>query len=444
MKKDVSSENLKSNLTNLKSLKSISNNSRNSIESEQGSLTLSLIEEGKVKIYSYFGKISKKLPVFYNPIMKDNRTLTILVLKALGKNRLKIALPLAASGIRGIRILKELPSEYVDGIFFNDLNPKALEIINRNLELNNIRLLSEKIKLSNEDARLFLLKNKPFDYIDIDPFGTPNPFLDSAISSLKNNAILAVTATDTAPLCGTYKNACIRKYWSIPLHNYLMNEMGLRILIRKVQLVGLNYDFALLPIFSYAKDHYFRIFFKAVKSKQKATEIFNQHKELYFIDYQTLLSLDQKTLDQKTREKINSAKTGSKSNIFFVDNLFEFNPCLVGLLRNDKDKVKVIKFGPLWTGHLYDVEIVKTMLEHSQEYGESLQKFLKIILEEAKLNILGFYDIHILSKALKKNPPKKSELIKKLREESFLASETHFNSTAIKTNAALNEILKFF
>ena len=37
-----------------------------------------------------------------------------------------------------------------------------------------------------------------FDYIDIDPFGSPNPFLAAAIGRITRNGIVAVTATDTA------------------------------------------------------------------------------------------------------------------------------------------------------------------------------------------------------------------------------------------------------
>ncbi len=406
---------------------------KNSAFSSSSKESLSLIREGKVKIYSYVGKPSKKLPVFYNPVMKDNRTLTVLLLKAIKRESLRIALPLAASGVRGARLLKELPSDFAKEILFNDINPKALEFISKNIELNCDELEKNRIKLFNEDGKFFLLKNKPFDYIDIDPFGTPNPFLDAAVSSLKNNGILAVTATDTAPLCGTYRFACIRKYWSVPLHNYLMNEIGLRILIRKVQLIGLNYEFALIPIFSYVKNHYFRIFFKAIKSKQKCMEIFNQHKQLVFIDSEALLTLSQSLLQQ-----IRKLKKGS----LMVDNLLDESAFFNFV---NKKLVKIFqRFGPIWTGVLYDSELVSRMAQLSLEYEASLQKFLNIILAESKINIIGFYDVHALSKILKKNSPRKSEIIESLKEKGFFASETHFNPTAIKTDATFNDLIKLF
>jgi len=128
---------------------------------------------------------------------------------------------------------------------------------------------NKKIIIKNQDANLFLLNSTGFDYIDIDPFGTPNPFLDSAVKRISRDGILAVTSTDTAALTGTYPKATLRKYWAYSKKDEMMHETGLRILIRKIQLIAAQYDKALVPIFSYFKDHYYRIFFNSVKGKKR-------------------------------------------------------------------------------------------------------------------------------------------------------------------------------
>ena len=188
---------------------------------------------------------------------------------------MEISLPLAGSGIRGIRFFKELNKGIIKNICFNDIDKKSADMIKYNLKSNNIK--SNRYEISNEDANLFLLKSKGFDYIDIDPFGSPNPFLDAAIKKIRRNGILAVTATDTAPLAGTYPEACKRKYWALPLRNELKHEIGIRILTRKIQLIGAQYDRALIPVFSYFKDHYYRIFLINNKGKKKADGIIKQH-----------------------------------------------------------------------------------------------------------------------------------------------------------------------
>ncbi|MBR9692034.1 tRNA (guanine(10)-N(2))-dimethyltransferase [Candidatus Woesearchaeota archaeon] len=231
-----------------------------------------IIQEGKAKIKvpkAY--KISKELPVFYNPVMEFNRTVSVLLLKVIGK-KMKIGLPLGGSGVRAVRFLKELPKSKIKEVWINDINKEAVKIIKENLRLNKV-----KAKVVNKDANMFLLESSGFDYIDIDPFGSPNIFLDSAVKRIGRGGVLAVTATDTGCLAGSYVKACKRKYWSNPVKNENMHENGLRILIRKVQLIGADHSKALIPIYSYFKDHYFRIFFRCEKGKQKVDVLLKKH-----------------------------------------------------------------------------------------------------------------------------------------------------------------------
>lgn len=46
---------------------------------------------------------------------------------------------------------------------------------------------------------------KGFDVVDLDPYGTPAMFLDSAMQSVKDGGLMLVTATDMAVLCGNNK-----------------------------------------------------------------------------------------------------------------------------------------------------------------------------------------------------------------------------------------------
>jgi len=331
-----------------------------------------IIQEGKARIKIAKGKITSKLPIFYNPIMKFNRDISILLLNSINKNNLQIALPLSGTGVRGIRFLLELKKNKIKNISFNDNNKNFLKIIRTNLRLNKIK---KKVNIFNEDANLFLLKSPGFDYIDIDPFGTPNPFLDSAIKRISRNGILAVTATDTSALCGTYINACKRKYWALPLHSEIMHEIGLRILIRKIQLIGSQYDKALLPIFSYYKDHYMRTFLYCEKGKTKVDNILKQHSHF----------------------------------------------------QNS---------GPLWLGNLWHTKLVNKMLKNAKT--KDLVKFLVIIKEESKINTVGFYDTHKLSKKI----IKKDILIKKIKSKGYKASKTHFKGEGIRSNIPRKELIK--
>ena len=76
-------------------------------------------EYAKIKI-STEKKISKKLPVFYNPVMKLNRDISILLLNSVSNKDMQIALPLAGSGIRGVRFFQELKKSKIKNISIND------------------------------------------------------------------------------------------------------------------------------------------------------------------------------------------------------------------------------------------------------------------------------------------------------------------------------------
>ena len=130
-----------------------------------------IIEEGPIKLkVPKAEKISRKMSVFYNPVMGLNRDISVLLLNSINKEDMQIADPLAASGVRSIRLLKELSKNKIKCICINDSNKNAVKSIKENLKLNKINYkINNKIKISNEDANLFLLNSSGFDYIDIDP-----------------------------------------------------------------------------------------------------------------------------------------------------------------------------------------------------------------------------------------------------------------------------------
>lgn len=337
------------------------------------------ITEGEAVVTIFEQKIvSKDLPVFYNPLMKLNRDISILLLNALDKQDITIADPLAGSGVRAIRFLKELNKGIIRELHINDYSPEAIELIKKNLVQNELNDDS-RIHISCDDANLFMMKSKGFHYIDIDPFGSPNAFLDIALKKIAREGIFSVTATDTAALCGTYPKACRRKYWAEPKRDELMHETGIRILIRKVQLIGAQYDKAMIPIFTYAKDHYMRIFFICKKGKTHVD----------------------------TMQKFHAM----------------FNSC-----------------GPMWTGKLWDTKLTKKMLELNKD--DKLAKFLSTIHDESKINTIGFYQLHALCKKyklkIKKTIAIKEEIIKK----GFKVSDTHFSPYGIRSDIDEEELKK--
>src|SRR3989338_3283012 len=368
---------------------------------------MSIVTEGscKIKVELPPKDVHAQMEVFYNPVMASNRNIAILLLNSVENEQMNIASPLAGSGIRELRFLKELKQGKVQTIFANDLKENFPKVMAENMKLNNVaKKLKDKIIVHNDDANLFLLNQVKhcidekfcgyFDYIDIDPFGSPNPFLASAVARITREGIIAVTATDTAALTGTYPKVTKRKYWARAIRNYMMHEIGLRILIRKVQLQGVQFDKALIPILAYHKNHYFRIYFKTVKSKEKCDELLKEHKYLLY---------NPKYLDFKISD-------------FNQEKGFEY-------------------FGPLWAGELFDKKLIAKMAKENPFPEE--QKFLNLLYEESKKDTVGFYDLHVIAKKYGLETTKLEPILKKVK-----GVRTQFSGTGIKTKAGIREVVK--
>ena len=111
--------------------------------------------------------------------------------KTFNEYKFNIIEPVSATGSRCIRIYAELPKEKMNNIYSNDMDQKAVECININIEKNNVD--NNVFKVFNLEAAQLIYQNpKFFDVIDLDPYGTTIPFIDSCINCSKNGALLYI------------------------------------------------------------------------------------------------------------------------------------------------------------------------------------------------------------------------------------------------------------
>jgi tRNA (guanine26-N2/guanine27-N2)-dimethyltransferase len=360
-----------------------------------------IIAEGKTKCLVFKNKSTKKGPSsrgnepFYNPSMELSRDLSIILnqwfLNHFNKHA-KLLDGLGASGIRGIRFANELEGDF--NVTINDWNDQAFSLIKKNVEQNNLR----NISVTHKNLNILLLENK-YHYIDIDPFGSPVPFIESAIRGIHHNGIIACTATDTASLCGVYPKTCFRRYAAKPYHSYLMQEIGLRILLGFICREAAKYNKGIEPIISYSNDYYFRVFVRILNGKHYANKA--------------------------------------------MENFVTINPKrhLLSLDRVPRD------VGPLWFGPLHiknAIKEIRTILfKKNLHTKHSLWKLLFLFEEEANAPPL-FYTTDYIASYYKIPPPKIDYIIQQLNSNGFKIYKTHFSPTAFKTNAPQNEIIKIF
>jgi len=361
--------------------------------------------------------IPSKAPVFYNPLMEMNRDIAVLALRVYQKRtgkKLRICDPLAGCGVRGLRFAREV--KQIHSVILNDVNLEAVKMAQFNIEINE---LSSLVTVKNHDANIFLSKNashgKRYDMIDIDPYGSPTPFLDSAVRALKNGGLIALTATDMAVLCGVKDLVCTRKYFGKSLRTEYCHELAIRLLINALVFSAGRHNLGVNILFSHYTGHYVRVYAQIWCGKLKANASIKKLGYILHCFY---------CLNRKWN--------------FNIPRLIEGKCDVCGR------KMRVA--GPLWLGKLLDGEFCIEMItelkrEGNMRTGKKLSKLLHIIEKEVD-TLPTYYVIDKVCKKMKTNVPAKQKVIEKILEEGYKAVSTHFNPIGIKTNATIRIVEK--
>ena len=385
-----------------------------------------IIREGKVqvlvpKLAAYGVNPSdyapSKAPVFYNPVMEFNRDLTVLAFQAFQRmvNReISICEPLTSQGIRGVRFAVEI--EGVKRVLVSDINERAFKLAKYNIALNG---LEKRVTLRHKDANCVLSCNaspkKRFDIVDIDPFGTPAPYLGSAVRALRNHGLLASTATDLAPLCGVHAKACVRKYGGKPLRTEYCHELAVRLLAGCTATLAAKHDVGIRVVFSHSSEHYIRLYAQISYGAEKADE---------------------------------SVKT-----LGYILHCFnclhrETTRLPFGNLKCPECGEKMDYAGPLWVGGIFDQQFVESMISESQRRAfrnnARITKLLSLAKQEASAPAT-YYVLDKLSGKLGLPSPPVNAFAGALQKAGFQAVPTHFSARGIRTNApamATHQILK--
>jgi len=360
-----------------------------------------------------------KAPVFYNPAMELNRDLAVLALQAYQKTvkrEISVCEPLTGCGVRGVRIAAEVGG--VRRVVVNDISPTAAKLAQFNVEHND---LSERVSVANEDANLLLSRyaalRKRFDCIDVDPFGSPVPYVDSALRALRDGGLLSLTATDMAPLCGVHPKACVRRYGGKPLRTEYCHEQAVRLLLGGLAMTAAKHDIGINPMFSYSVYNYVRTYVVVHYGAKKADK--------------------------------------SIQNMGYILHCFacfhrESSRATVPFLKRDCPECgsRLSIAGPLWLGGLWDREfsfnvngeIRGKILRHRKE----IFRLISLSIDEAEAPVT-YYVIDKVCDKFNLPIPSMSRIVAELRKAGFQAALTSFNSKAVRTDAParfIREVVK--
>jgi tRNA (guanine26-N2/guanine27-N2)-dimethyltransferase len=327
---------------------------------------------------------------------------------------------LSATGLRSIRYAKEVKG--VKEIVANDISVKAVDDIKRNISANAVEDL---VTASHDDATMLMYmcrKERRFDAIDLDPYGSPSIFLDSAVQTVKEGGLLLVTSTDMAVLAGNSPETCHSKYGAISLRTKACHEMALRILLQCIESHANRYGRYIVPLLSLSADFYIRVFVRVFTSAKICKQTLSKLSTVYHCTGCGSFVLEPLGVI-KFNEKNQQIKYGLPTRSLGGSCQHCDHPHHVG--------------GPIWNAPLHSPQFVEKLLaEVPQHLGtfKRIEGVLNVIKEELPDSPL-YYTLEQLSGTLHVETPSMIMIRSAILNGGYKVSYTHMNKTSIKTNA---------
>jgi tRNA (guanine26-N2/guanine27-N2)-dimethyltransferase len=355
-----------------------------------------------------------KYPSFFNPRGKLVRNVSVVCYEAFAgelkksgahADELTFADSLCGTGARGIRVANEVRE--VDRVFLNDVSSLSIDLAKKSARENDVE---QKCVFSQEEACSFLSARNPsagerFDIVDVDPFGTPSPFVECALRAVKHGGMLSISATDTAVLCGVYPRVAQRKYLGLPLRTDYAHEIGMRLIFGLLSMSAMRLESSIEPLFCHHDMHYFRAYCTVGIGNSYSRQ---NESEIGFVLHCF---------------KCGSRKVVSRSNFFMdIEESLECTECAS----------QGVKFaGPLWIGKI-----------QSQEFVASCAKNSDLSLFQSESDIPLYFDLTEISDIMDTRTPKIMDVIAELNSIGHSAGRTRLNRNAVRTDAPPKELRK--
>lgn len=338
---------------------------------------------------------------FYNPGMALNRDLSVLLVEAHARaagREIDVCDALAGTGARAVRLAREVDAPVV--VHANDGDEGAVAAIRATAEANAVPAGRLQVRCGDAHA---LLASRRFDVVDLDPFGSPMPFLDAAMRSVRHGGLVCATATDTGALAGAFPKACRRRY---DAHHGLndapwRSEVGLRILGGAMVRSAARFDRAAVPVLSVSHGHWMRVVARVEDSKRGG----------------------------------DAALGGLGAAWLDGDGLAVTGPRAPG-------DAGATWAGPLWTGPLHDTALVDAMdaamAGKGLARGDEVRALLGLLRGECEAP--PFWVVADLFQARWGRPPRRDALIERLRAAGFRAARTHLDPQGVRTDAGVDAL----
>jgi len=336
-------------------------------------------------------------PVFFNPAASLNRDVSVCVTAAARGS--SFCDSMAGVGARGLRVAREVSR--IDHVVLVDFNGQALRIARRAASLNRVL---RKCQFAQSETSSYLYsrygRDKRFDFVDVDPFGTPVGQLQGAISATSDGGVLSVTATDTAVLCGVYPKVARRRYGATPLNNHFNHETAMRLLAGVVARIAASLDTGARPVAAHSTRHYVRLFFSIEAGATKG-----------------------------------DSALGNLGHVSWCPSCGHVTAFMEPKATCEKCDRKVRSAGPVWIGPLTDVDLLGRAGRVADESGLMKAKGTFAALMGVDMFPPWSFSIEGICSKLGIATVSESEVYRSLTQAGYHAMRTPFERTGVKTDA---------
>ena len=266
----------------------------------EGRTVVHLLDEQERPTHMPRGPAKRTGPGFLNPAMAPARTRSVLLLNdALehdwlvnGNKSIRVLDALCATGVRIRRWRNEIPSQSQNRlrITANDLDEFALNWARQSHSTHpphqpiehepeddrygksSSQVFVNGLDFRQMDARIAMLETG-YQWIDLDPFGSPVQFLDAALQGLSRTGVLEITATDTAALTGSSASSQARRYGAKGIVDVYAHDDAVRLLLATVATSAARLDKTVIPLLALFDGHHVRVSCLIKTSREKASKV---------------------------------------------------------------------------------------------------------------------------------------------------------------------------
>lgn len=419
-----------------------------------------VIIEGKAKIYTRTetdlgNNRVEEQEAFYNPVMIFNRDISLLVIQTFAEvlkkeaedqkkpfNGIQILDALAASGLRTVRFLKEIKPELINKMHSNDISEAALKHMRDNFQLNELD--QSKVVQHQEDANDLMYKSKDtilaghptpvkYDVIDLDPYGTAVPFLDTAVQAVTEGGLLCVTCTDMKVLSGPDYHKCFYMYGVARGRMACHQESAIRIVLYSINAIANKYSRYIVPVLSYQSEHYLRVFVRVHISKTECGKSMLKYGHVYYCPESGYFL---------THHLASKSEKGAAS----------FNKMKLDLSRCPITGENYTLNGPLWFDPINDLNFVKLLQERINapdqifELGtkKRISAMLHGIMQQGHLEQYPLsVSIEKIAKFLHTSLPSNNHLYYFMKKHGFELAPSYIAPGLWKSNAPVEVFVDF-